>query len=109
MPVSFDRHRAQIVAILEGWGMPPANAATAADGIAWADFRGVKSHGIAKLPGYGVGAGARIRCREIYPPELPSRGEAMRGRLSTDPIPTRGSPRAAWRGVRWRRSRPSIS
>ena len=54
MPVSIDRHRAQIAAILEGWGMPPANAAAAADGIAWADFRGVKSHGISKLPGYDV-------------------------------------------------------
>ncbi len=54
MPVSFDRHRAQIVAIFEAWGMPSANAAVAADGIAWADLRGVKSHGIAKLPGYDV-------------------------------------------------------
>jgi len=54
LPVSFDRHRAQIVAIFEGWGMPPASAAAAADGIAWADFRGVKSHGISKLPGYDV-------------------------------------------------------
>jgi len=34
--------------------MPSANAATAADGIAWADVRGVKSHGISKLPGYDV-------------------------------------------------------
>lgn len=54
MPVDFERHRAQIAAILEAWGMPPANAATAADGIAWADVRGVKSHGISKLPGYDV-------------------------------------------------------
>jgi LDH2 family malate/lactate/ureidoglycolate dehydrogenase len=54
LPVSFERHRAQIVAILEGWGTPPANAAVVADGIAWADLRGVKSHGISKLPGYDV-------------------------------------------------------
>ena len=54
MPVSLERHRAQILAILEGWGIQSANAAAAADGIAWADFRGVKSHGVSKLPGYDV-------------------------------------------------------
>jgi LDH2 family malate/lactate/ureidoglycolate dehydrogenase len=34
--------------------MPAANAARTADGIAWADFRGVKSHGVAKLLTYDV-------------------------------------------------------
>lgn len=54
MPVSIERHRSQIFGIFEAWGMPRENAAIAADGIAWADLRGVKSHGIAKLPGYDV-------------------------------------------------------
>lgn len=54
LPVDYERHRAQIVAIFEAWGIPPANASTAADGIAWADVRGVKSHGISKLPEYNV-------------------------------------------------------
>lgn len=62
MPVEFERHRQQIAAIFEAWGMPAASAAAAADGIAWADVRGVKSHGISKLPGYDVWRGdGRIR------------------------------------------------
>ena len=52
MAIDLETHRGQIAAILEAWGMPASSSQTTADVIAWADFRGVSSHGISKLPGY---------------------------------------------------------
>jgi LDH2 family malate/lactate/ureidoglycolate dehydrogenase len=52
MPASYASHRAQIKAILLGWGMPEQNAETTADILSWADLHGVDSHGISMIPGY---------------------------------------------------------
>jgi LDH2 family malate/lactate/ureidoglycolate dehydrogenase len=52
MPSPYERHRAQLEAILEAWGMPPDHAATTADILGWADLHGVDSHGISMIPGY---------------------------------------------------------
>lgn len=43
---------AQIVAVLSGWGFGGDAVGAAADGLAWADARGIASHGIAMLPIY---------------------------------------------------------
>ncbi len=52
MPAPYEKHRAQIKAILLGWGMPEHNAETMTDALSWADLHGVDSHGISLLPGY---------------------------------------------------------
>jgi LDH2 family malate/lactate/ureidoglycolate dehydrogenase len=52
MPAPYERHRAQLKAILLAWGMPEENAETTADILGWADLHGVDSHGISMLPGY---------------------------------------------------------
>src|SRR6516164_989589 len=52
MAAPYERHRAQLKAILLGWGMPEDNAETTADILGWADLHGVDSHGISMLPGY---------------------------------------------------------
>jgi len=52
MPATYDNHRAQIKAILLGWGMPDENAETTSEILSWADLHGVDSHGISMLPGY---------------------------------------------------------
>jgi LDH2 family malate/lactate/ureidoglycolate dehydrogenase len=52
MPASYDNHRAQIKAILLGWGMPEENAETTSEILSWADLHGVDSHGISMIPGY---------------------------------------------------------
>ena len=52
MPAPYDKHRAQLKAILLAWGMPEDNAETTADILGWADLHGVDSHGISMLPGY---------------------------------------------------------
>ena len=52
MPAPYATHRAQIKAILLGWGMPADNAETTAEILAWADLHGVDSHGMSMLPGY---------------------------------------------------------
>ncbi len=52
MPAPYDRHRAQLKAILLAWGMPEDNAETTADILGWADLHGVDSHGISMIPGY---------------------------------------------------------
>ena len=52
MPAPYERHRAQLEAILLAWGMPEDNAATTADTLSWADLHGVDSHGISMIPGY---------------------------------------------------------
>jgi LDH2 family malate/lactate/ureidoglycolate dehydrogenase len=52
MPASYANHRAQLKAILLGWGMPEENAETTADVLSWADLHGVDSHGISMIPGY---------------------------------------------------------
>src|SRR5579864_6640148 len=52
MPASYEKHRAQLKAILLAWGMPDDNAETTADILAWADLHGVDSHGISMIPGY---------------------------------------------------------
>ncbi|HET6181995.1 MAG TPA: Ldh family oxidoreductase [Acetobacteraceae bacterium] len=52
MPAPYATHRAQIKAILTGWGMPEENAEPTSEILAWADLHGVDSHGISMLPGY---------------------------------------------------------
>jgi len=52
MPASYANHRAQLKAILLGWGMPHDNAETTSEILAWADLHGVDSHGISMIPGY---------------------------------------------------------
>ena len=52
MPKPFATHRAQIESILLGWGMQAVHAARTADVMAWADLRGVDSHGLSMLTVY---------------------------------------------------------
>jgi LDH2 family malate/lactate/ureidoglycolate dehydrogenase len=52
MPATYEKHRAQLKAILRAWGMPEDNAEATADILSWADLHGVDSHGISMLPGY---------------------------------------------------------
>src|SRR5271168_2229198 len=52
MPAPYEKHRAQLKAILLAWGMPQESAETTADVLSWADLHGVDSHGISMLPGY---------------------------------------------------------
>ena len=52
MPAPYEKHRAQLKAILMAWGMPDDNAEATADILSWADLHGVDSHGISMLPGY---------------------------------------------------------
>lgn len=54
MPATYDDHRAQLKAILLGWGMPEDNAEITAEVLAWADLHGVDSHGISMIPGYDL-------------------------------------------------------
>ncbi len=49
MMVSWDAHRRQIESILTAWGVSLRDAAQVADVLAWADLRGIESHGIAML------------------------------------------------------------
>src|SRR3546814_4834823 len=48
----YETHRRQISAIFQSWGMPRENAEESARVLAWADLRGVESHGIAMLVEY---------------------------------------------------------
>ena len=52
MPAPYEKHRAQLKAILLAWGMPEDNAEATADILSWADLHGVDSHGISMIPGY---------------------------------------------------------
>lgn len=52
MPASYANHRAQLKAILRGWGMPNDNAEITADVLSWSDLHGVDSHGISMIPSY---------------------------------------------------------
>src|SRR6202795_2316381 len=52
MPASYEKHRAQLKAILLSWGMPEYNAETTSDILSWADLHGVDSHGMSMIPGY---------------------------------------------------------
>src|SRR6202158_445707 len=52
MPASYEKHRAQLKAILLSWGMPEDNAETTSDILSWADLHGVDSHGMSMIPGY---------------------------------------------------------
>ena len=52
MPASYANHRAQLKAILLGWGMPEENAEITSDVLSWSDLHGVDSHGISMIPGY---------------------------------------------------------
>ncbi len=52
MPAPYEKHRAQLKAILLAWGMPEENAEATADILSWADLHGVDSHGISMIPGY---------------------------------------------------------
>jgi LDH2 family malate/lactate/ureidoglycolate dehydrogenase len=54
MPAIYADHRAQLKAILCGWGMPEDNAEITAEVLAWSDLHGVDSHGISMIPGYDV-------------------------------------------------------
>jgi LDH2 family malate/lactate/ureidoglycolate dehydrogenase len=54
MPATYANHRAQLKAILQGWGMPDDNAEVTAEVLAWSDLHGVDSHGISMIPGYDV-------------------------------------------------------
>ena len=54
MPATYDNHRAQLKAILRGWGMPEHNAEITAQVLAWSDLHGVDSHGISMIPGYDL-------------------------------------------------------
>src|SRR5271155_622774 len=51
MPAPYEKHRAQLKAILLSWGMPEDNAETTADILSWADLHGVDSHGMSMIPG----------------------------------------------------------
>jgi LDH2 family malate/lactate/ureidoglycolate dehydrogenase len=48
----YEKHRAQIKAILLAWGMPEDNAEATTDILSWADLHGVDSHGMSMIPGY---------------------------------------------------------
>src|SRR5947209_18359706 len=52
MPSPYEKHRAQLKAILLAWGMPEDNAEATADILSWADLHGVDSHGLSMIPGY---------------------------------------------------------
>src|SRR3981189_751250 len=52
MPAPYEKHRAQLKAILLAWGMPEDNAEATAEILSWADLHGVDSHGISMIPGY---------------------------------------------------------
>jgi LDH2 family malate/lactate/ureidoglycolate dehydrogenase len=74
MPAPYERHRAQLEAILSAWGMPADNAATTADILSWADLHGVDSHGISMIPGYDRmrrGARANMQARPRIIKETP--------------------------------------
>jgi len=49
---SYEKHRAQLKAILLAWGMPEDNAEATTDVLSWADLHGVDSHGMSMIPGY---------------------------------------------------------
>ena len=51
MPATYEKHRAQLKAILLSWGMPEDNAETTSDILSWADLHGVDSHGMSMIPG----------------------------------------------------------
>ena len=51
MPASYEKHRAQLKAILLSWGMPEDNAETTSEILSWADLHGVDSHGMSMIPG----------------------------------------------------------
>lgn len=52
MPATYANHRAQLKAILHGWGMPEENAEITSEVLSWADLHGVDSHGISMIPSY---------------------------------------------------------
>jgi LDH2 family malate/lactate/ureidoglycolate dehydrogenase len=52
MPATYADHRAQLKAILIGWGMPEDNAEITAEVLSWSDLHGVDSHGISMIPSY---------------------------------------------------------
>ncbi len=71
MPASYASHRAQIKAILLGWGMPEENAETTSDILSWADLHGVDSHGISMIPGYdGLRRSGRAKM-DAHPEDRP--------------------------------------
>jgi LDH2 family malate/lactate/ureidoglycolate dehydrogenase len=52
MAATYADHRAQLKAILRGWGMPEDNAEITAEVLAWSDLHGIDSHGISMIPRY---------------------------------------------------------
>ena len=62
MAAKYADHRAQLKAILRGWGMPEDNAEITAEVLAWSDLHGVDSHGISMIPRYDtLRRGGRVR------------------------------------------------
>lgn len=52
MHPTYAAHRAQLEALLTGWGMASGYAARTAEVMSWADLHGVDSHGISMVPAY---------------------------------------------------------
>src|SRR5215470_11285131 len=52
MAAKYADHRAQLKAILRGWGMPEDNAEITSQVLAWSDLHGIDSHGISMIPRY---------------------------------------------------------
>jgi LDH2 family malate/lactate/ureidoglycolate dehydrogenase len=52
--VTADLLRAQVLAILEAWGMPAPDRDVVADALVETDLRGIESHGASMLPLYDV-------------------------------------------------------
>lgn len=50
----FERHKSQIAAILQAWGMTAPGASETADILGYADLHGIDSHGISMLPPYDI-------------------------------------------------------
>ncbi len=63
MPATYANHRAQLKAILVGWGMPEDNAEITAEVLSWSDLHGVDSHGISMIPGACAWTRGQRSCR----------------------------------------------
>ena len=50
----FERHLAQLAAVLRAWGMTEAGAAETAEILGYADLHGIDSHGMSMLPPYDI-------------------------------------------------------
>ncbi len=103
MAAPYEKHRAQLKAILSAWGMPEDNAEATADILSWADLHGVDSHGLSMLPGYdrlrrAGRANMAARPRIIKETRSPRWSTAMAGWVMC-----RRVLRCKWRSTRRRR------